>query len=194
MRPLAPTRPVRWSGPPREASQPSMADCMVIGMADLPMRRPIGRLAWRWPDGNISALVYRLGTDPFPHVMLAYGRIRQFVAFVPKYKSGWTSRAFFCACGHKTQRLYMPRNGDTWRCKWCYRLTPVSHRHEGRVSRRTLSHATRWATIAARSRIGREQPRAPGAWLFGPSPEWATMGDPPPLASWAGTIAPIHRF
>ena len=194
MRRLAPSTAARWSGPPREAKLASVSDCMVLRLPDLPLSRPIGRLAWRWPDGDISGLVYRLGVDPLPHVVLAYGRIRQLVAFVPCAESGIIGRSFLCACSCRTQRLYLPRNGAAWRCKWCYRLTPAGDRHECRGRVNASARYVRWATIASRSRVAREQTRAPGAWLFGPAPEWSTMDAPPPLASWAGTIAPIHRF
>ena len=194
MRPLQTSAGARWSGPPCEAKQIPLVDCLELRLPDLPMRRPIGRLAWRWPDGSVSGLVYRLGVAPLPHVVLAMGDTRQLVAFVPMARSGWVGRAFFCACGHKTQRLYLPRNGSLWRCKWCYRLSPAINRHEGRVSQRTLAHSVRWATIAARSRVAREQPRAPGAWLFGPSPEWSALDDPPALAQMRATVGAVHRF
>jgi hypothetical protein len=194
MEALSRSRPARWAGPPKEASQTSVADCMQLRLPMLPLTRPIGRLAWRWPDGSVSGLVYRLGVDPCPHVVLAMGEVRQLVAFVPMSRSGWVGRAFFCACGHKTQRLYLPRNGSLWRCKWCYHLTPSIDRHEGRVSQRTLAHSVRWATIAARSVSSRQQPRAPGAYLFGPGADWSTLDSSPPKGQWASAIAPIHRF
>ena len=167
---------------------------MRLRLSDLPLDRPIGRLAWRWPDGGVSGLVYRLDVDPVPHVTLSFGDIRQLVAFIPGSRDGWTTRAFLCSCGHRTRILYMPRNGDLWRCKWCYRLTPAIDRDEGRVSQRTLGHCVRWATIAARSRVVREQPRAMGAALFGPSAEWSTMDEVPPLAPMRATVGEVHRF
>lgn len=194
MNPLIQSSAARWAGPPCEAKQTPSADCLRLRLPDMPLTRPIGRLAWRWPDGSVSGLVYRMTVDPIPHIILAYGDTRQIVPLIPGSRAGWVTRAFLCPCGHRTRILYLPRNGASWRCHMCHRLTPASHRHEGRVSCRALAHATRWAAITARARSSRAQPRAPGAYLFGPSMEWSTLDDPPPLAAMRATVGDVHRF
>lgn len=187
------TRP-RWYGPPCEAKQPSAADCLRLRLPDMPLARPVGRMAWRWPDGTVSGLVYRIGTDPAPHALLAYGSTRQIVPLVPGSRSGWVTRAFLCACGHRTRILWLPRHATKWRCKVCHQVTPAVDRHESRYAAKSLSRATRWATITARARSTRAQPRAAGAHLFGPSMEWATLDDPPPAGHYSAAVGPLNRF